>query len=869
MVSLFRLVTTTLLFVLYGVCTGVAASSINDIEHIVVFMQENRAFDHYYGKMKGVRGFNDRSAPKLAANGENPFYQPTAQSSKYAPDCLNHGCTNEQQSQICNSTAPGSEGKTWVCCFTAWVEGKTTCPPMPPAAKECKGATTQQECLINTQPCPAGSPGAGPKGNRCCGGWWNDDLSKQCPPPGPEAKYMLPYHVNLSATSGECMAAPAMSYPVDIGIFNDGKMDSWNTARGAGYGMGYFERADLPYYYALGDGFTVGDQHYQSTFTQTCPNRMHLFSGSNNNLWDREKRGSGGMNNLTYMMLDNDESVSWDWPTVAETLEEKNVSWKVYMEEDNFDDNGFAWFTTFRDAKPGNPLYDKGLARVPTNTLVDEFEADVKGNKLPQVSWLIAPANQSEHATNHPSAGEALTSRLLKVLQENPDVYAKTAFILNYDEGGQFYDHLWSPTPPVSPSDGESTVETLGEITTETYVSVPPNHPIGMGYRVPLMIISPWTRVSAGGAVYSEVVDHTSVIRFIEERFGVHCPNISPWRRAVCGDLVNAFDFDSKPDYSWPALPDTSTYIQKADKECSDLPSPEIPSNQSMPSQEPGTKLARPLPYNFLVQDSFLGEDGKQLTLRMQNVGGLGAVFFVYDYSTTAPSAPRKYTIEAKKELNGTWEEGDGPMDLSLHGPNGFVRKFSGDSRLAALVSVEMLENFDKGTISFFARPSTNLASFQLDGEKCALSLAVEDNAYGFGGPWKFAVDGSEAQQEINVSHSGNWYDFSIVARADCESDRPTKSFTRRFMGKMETGKATITDPAMGNRKAETREHLPVPRYHRFFNKTVPMRTRGLPKPSSPPRSSNNLRRIPTMAQDLEQEQNFCPLENKDACGDQ
>ena len=94
----------------------------------------------------------------------------------------------------------------------------------------------------------------------------------------------------------------------------------------------------------------------------------------------------------------------------------------------------------------------------------------------------------------------------------------------------------------------------------------------------------------------------------------------------MCGDLVNAFDFDSKPDYSWPALPDTSTYVQKADKECSDLPSPEIPSNQSMPSQEPGTKLARPLPYNFLVQDSFLGEDGKQLTLRMQNVGGLGAV---------------------------------------------------------------------------------------------------------------------------------------------------------------------------------------------------------------------------------------------------
>ena len=63
----------------------------------------------------------------------------------------------------------------------------------------------------------------------------------------------------------------------------------------------------------------------------------------------------------------------------------------------------------------------------------------MKANTLPQVSWIVAPANQSEHASNHPAAGEDLTARLLKVMQENPDVYAKTAFILNYDEGGQFF----------------------------------------------------------------------------------------------------------------------------------------------------------------------------------------------------------------------------------------------------------------------------------------------------------------------------------------------------------------------------------------------------------------------------------------------
>ena len=213
-------------------------------------------------------------------------------------------------------------------------------------------------------------------------------------------------------------------FRADIGMWNNGLMDQWNIARTAGYGLAYFERSDLPYYYELADAFTVGDQHFQSTLTQTCPNRMHLFSGSNNNLWNREERGSAA--NETLMMLDNTEpNPGWDWPTMAETLEDAGISWKVYMEEDNFDDNGFAWFKNFQDAKPGDVLYDKGMVRVKTNDLVKEFEQDVKGNTLPQVSWLIAPANQSEHATNHPAAGRFICSfiagyaRQSRCVQEN------------------------------------------------------------------------------------------------------------------------------------------------------------------------------------------------------------------------------------------------------------------------------------------------------------------------------------------------------------------------------------------------------------------------------------------------------------------
>ena len=125
---------------------------------------------------------------------------------------------------------------------------------------------------------------------------------------------------------------------------------------------------------------------------------------------------------------------------------------------------------------------------------------------LPQVPWLIEFVNQSEHATNHPAAGEDLSARLLRVMQDNPDVYKKTAFIINYDEGGQFFDHLVPPTPNANAQDGKAPCD-LGEITTESYATVPPGNPIGLGFRVPL-IMCPWTRVERWGCTAKLSIIH-------------------------------------------------------------------------------------------------------------------------------------------------------------------------------------------------------------------------------------------------------------------------------------------------------------------------------------------------------------------------
>jgi len=156
-------------------------------------------------------------------------------------------------------------------------------------------------------------------------------------------------------------------------------MDAWNTARDPGFGMAYFNRTDLPYYYALMDNFLVGDQYFQSTFTATNPNRLHLFSGSN---------GLSVPNSGFDALSDYEPLLGFNWETMGETLQNANISWKVIQEEDNFDDNAFAWFTKYRFSSPGNPLHDKGMADV--DNIVDYFAGLVRMAGHTAYGWLLA-----------------------------------------------------------------------------------------------------------------------------------------------------------------------------------------------------------------------------------------------------------------------------------------------------------------------------------------------------------------------------------------------------------------------------------------------------------------------------------------------
>ncbi len=389
--------------------TDPPGGSLADIEHIVILMQENRSFDHYFGTMPGVRGFADPDAIRLP-DGNPVFYQPR----------------------------------------------------------------------------PAhGGPG-----------------------------YLTPFHFDTRTTSAQATPGTDHSWPTQHEAWNHGAMDQWVTAKGP-YTMGYFTQADIPFHRALARAFTICDNYHCSVLGPTNPNRLYMWTG----MIDPDATGGGPV---------IDDSPAYDnvilsWTTYPERLQRAGISWQVYQEEDNFDDNALAWFRQFARAPTSSPLWQQGMRK----RAAGWFEDDARRGRLPQVSWLVAPTAQSEHPDYFPAAGAEYIASKLDAIASNPGLWHTTLFIVCYDENDGLFDHVPPPTAPAG---------TPGE-----FVG---GEPIGLGFRVPALVISPW---SAGGYVCSDVLDHTSLIRVIERRFGVAEPNISAFRRGTCGDFSTALRFSGQP----------------------------------------------------------------------------------------------------------------------------------------------------------------------------------------------------------------------------------------------------------------------------------------------------------------------------------
>ncbi len=560
--------------------------------------------------------------------------------------------------------------------------------------------------------------------------------------------------------------------------------DAWIDVKGP-MTMGHFTRADIPFYHALADAFTICDAYHCSIFGPTNPNRLFLFTGTNGlSIGDDGlqviQNPADETNNYADPVHDDPRFKPFAWPTYAERLQAAGIDWRVYQEYDNYGDNGLAYFANFRGAGAQSDIgrrarsWPKGSTKKNAATsrgehLIADFAADVSANRLPQVSWIVAPYIMCEHPAAPPGYGEKFVGGLLSALAANPSVWAKTVFILNYDENDGFFDHVPPPVPPIAGGAGKSTVDVRGEV----YKS----EPVGLGPRVPLIIVSPWTR---GGFVNSQLADHTSVIRFLEARFGVMEPQISPWRRAVCGDLTSMFDF-AQANGAWATLPSTQDNVANVDASCT-LNRPAVPGAQSIPAQESGQRPSRPLPYDIHVSGK-LDKDAQRYLLEIANAGRVGVVLTVY--AVESKLGPWYYTVEAGKRLSDKLPLADQQYAFAVYGPNGFLREFRGS---AGGIKLETSADYDAKTTELVLQ-ITNRSAADVAITTAANSYAIED-------PRVHSIRaGSVTEDRWNIAPSAHWYDVSIKMRGDVD-------FLHRFAGHMETGLPSLSDPALGKREA-------------------------------------------------------------------
>jgi phospholipase C len=454
---------------------------------------------------------------------------------------------------------------------------------------------------------------------------------------------------------------------------------------------------------------------------------------------------------------------------------------------DTFSDNPLVGFRQYRDAHAGEPGSDARLARDGLSTYrLDRLEADVLADRLPQVAWIVAGAKESEHpGPSSPAEGADFTARVLDALTANPQVWAKTVLLVMFDENDGFFDHLPPPAPPSRDAAGRliggSTVDLVGEHHRVRPKGEPVDRadlvgrPYGLGPRAPMYVISPWSR---GGWVNSEVFDHTSVIRFLEARFGVEEPNISPWRRAVCGDLTSAFDFKTpNREPRPPRLPATAETAARA-RALGHTTRPPTPATPQPPIQASGVRRSRALPY---VLDVSLGAAKGRIAAAFANTGRRGAVIHVYDLKDLSPP-PRRFTIEAGKTLGADWRlAADGTYDLWMLGPNGFHRRFRG--RGAGGPLVRAIYDRTRGGLSLDLRNATSRP----------LEVRVVPNAYVKAClPQRVILaPGATARRSWTLADSAAWYDLAVTVIGD-------PAFLQRYAGRVETGRPSISDPEMG-----------------------------------------------------------------------
>jgi phospholipase C len=795
-------------------------SSFLDAEHVVILMQENRSFDHCFGSLKGVRGFNDPRAIKLP-NGNPVWVQSDSSGKSYVPFRLNikdtratwmGGLPHSWQSQV----DARNHGK-----YDRWLRAKRSGTRAYASMPLTMGHYTREDIpfyyeladafTICDQHFCSSLTGTTPNRLHLWTGTIRGEqsTSAQANVTNEDADYD---HEVQWTTFPERLEDHGVSWKiyqnelsVETGL-SDSEAD-W-LANFGDNPIEYFKQFRVRFSKAYRDNL---QRLLQSLPVEIAELNKQLYTPGldavkktklEKSLKEMAEELAGVQAEAKIYTAENYAKLS---------AREKNLHEKAFSNNSGDPDYRQLMDLTYKDGDVERTL------QVPKGDVMHQFRKDVETGNLPAVSWIVAP----EKFSDHPSSawyGAWYIAEAMNILTKNPEVWKKTIFILTYDENDGYFDHV-PPFVAPRPNDRDSGSVSSGIDSGLEYVeleqdrkrvpgSSPRESPIGLGFRVPMVVASPWSR---GGCVCSQVFDHTSVLQFLE-KFATHKTgkpitetNISSWRRAVCGDLTSLFQAAPKDDSPlrypprdqvvegihrarFKPLPTGYQALSAGEIETMRRNPLDVPS---MARQEPGVRPSCPLPYE-LYADGALSADKRTFVIRLKtgkNALAAGCPFTVYAVTGKNAMQVRNFALNAGDRLEDSWkltDFADGAYHLRVCGPNGFYREFigsGGDSPVSLAV------NYSRNPTG---KLNGNLEITATNGDdRRAFTIDVTDQSYKAKPQSASLTPGQSAKLVIDTRRSSCWYDLAVTIPQ-------ISGFRQSLAGRVETGEWSISDPAMG-----------------------------------------------------------------------
>ncbi len=795
-------------------------SSYLDAEHIVILMQENRSFDHALGTLSGVRGFNDPRAIRLP-NGNSVFVQTDASGVSYAPWRLDIKDTritwmgsipHSRNSQV----DAWNEGR-----HDGWLEAKrsfnhdySSIPitmghytredlPFYYALADAFTVCDQNYCSIMTSTTP----------NRSA--FWTGTVRDR---QSTDSKVYMRndelFRLKLPwKTYPERLQEAGISwkfYQNDLTFSGlTGEEDAWLGNFGCNL-LECFAAYNVEAY----SGFPLAIKAQIANLTQQISKLEDQSKEEKDPKALARLRIEHDKRRIIQLQAQLQGSGEERYQQLTE--KEKALHHAAFVTNAASPDYHSLQELSFMDGDKSQTMM------VPKGDILYQFRKDVNEGNLPAISWISSPEKFSDHPTS-PWYGAWYVSEVMDILTKNPEVWKKTIFILTYDENDGYFDHAPSfvAADPKRPETGGASagIDTgieysyaQDELDQGVQQRDARSGPIGIGFRVPMIIASPWTR---GGWVNSQLFDHTSTLMFLEsfiqKKYGktVKEENISAWRRSVSGNLTSVFRPNDRKESDLDFLDRDKFVVSIQKARYKELPSNyqkldatqieninrDLLQSSYTSHQEPGIRPACALPYELYAEGSW-SADGTSYELRLtagdkiHGVNSSGAPFNVY-LRNLANSSPNgfqaaTYAVKAGDTMRVQYPLSlftDSKYSIEVYSPNGFYRSFTGSGQHRIQVQTEYEK---KG-----ARLTGNIVVHLHNGDSKPLVLSVVDNSYKTDTAHKTVSPAHQTSIVLKLRQSHGWYDFTVKSvGSDAEA---------RFAGRVETGQTSFTDPLMGS----------------------------------------------------------------------